>query len=623
MTIIKQAWLKRLQWRVTAILLATFAFPAFAVNITRVEPQNWWVGMRSDALQLMVHGEDIAGSEPQLDHPGVRIKRVTRLASPNYLFIDLSIAPDTRPGELEIRFKGGGETEILRYPLLARAPGSAARRGFGAQDAILNLMPDRFSNGDPANDTLADMPDASNRSGPSSRHGGDLLGLQNHLDYIADMGFTMIWPTPLMENNQPAYSYHGYAITDLYRVDRRFGSNADYRDFVAKARAKGIGVIQDMVPNHIGAGHPWMQDLPAPDWINNGGEFQPTRHARNALSDPYAAETDREDFTRGWFAPSMPDLNQRQPQLATYLKQNAVWWIEYAGLSGFRVDTVGYSDTDFVAQWTGYILNEFPDFSIVGEEWSNNPLVVSRWQQDGSGMMANGRGMPNMMDFPLSEALRRALPAKEAFDTGFIELYSALVNDSLYADPLKLVLFDGNHDMPRLFSVLNEDMDLYRMAMVYVATAPRIPQFYYGSEVLMTSTTYRDDPAARRDFPGGWPGDAVNAFNGRGLDARQLEAQAFVRKLLNWRKQATAVHSGNMRHYAPDAGTYVYFRYDDSQRVMVILNKNTGPTHLDLARYAEGIAGARVAVDVFTGARHRLDSTLAVPARAALILSLE
>jgi neopullulanase len=614
--------MKRMSWG-RVILFMLVSFPALASGIKRVDPQNWWVGMHSDALQLMVHGQDIASSEPQLDHPGVRIERVTRLASPNYLFIDLNIAPNTKPGELEIRFKGNGETEILRYPLLARELGSAERRGFGGMDVILNLMPDRFSNGNPRNDDPPGMSEASNRNAPSGRHGGDLQGLENHLGYLSDMGFTMIWPTPMMENNQKAYSYHGYAITDLYRVDRRFGSNDDYRRFVAKARKNNIGVIQDMVPNHIGDGHPWMQDPPSSDWISYGGKFQATKHARNALSDPYAAKIDREDFTQGWFAPSMPDLNQRQPQLATYLKQNAVWWIEFAGLSGFRVDTVGYSDTDFVAQWTGYIRNEYPNFSIVGEEWSNNPLVVARWQQDGAGMMASGRGMPNMMDFPLSEALRRALPAKESFDTGFIELYSALVTDPLYADPNKLVVFDGNHDMPRLYSVLGEDMGLYRMAMVYVATAPRIPQFYYGSEVLMTSPVYRDDPAARRDFPGGWSGDAVNAFNGQGLNAKQREAQSFVRKLLNWRKQATAIHSGKMLHYAPEAGVYVYFRYDDKQRVMVILNKNTTPTRLDLARFSEGLGESRRAVEVLSNEAYSLDKDLLVPERSALILSLE
>jgi len=610
--------------RILAGLLALVATtPALAGRIERVDPESWWVGMRSDALQLMVHGADIAGSEPRLAHPGVRIDRVTRVASRNYLFVDLEIDAAAAPGELEIRFERTGEVETIRYPLRQRAPASAARRGFGPRDAILNLMPDRYADGDPANDTLPGYTDRADRAAPSGRHGGDLQGVAENLDYIAGMGYTMVWPTPLMENNQPDGSYHGYAVTDLYRVDPRFGSNDDYRRFVATARGKGVGVIQDIVPNHIGSAHPWMQDLPTPDWINNRGVFQPTRHARNSLSDPYAAAVDREDFTRGWFVATMPDLNQRQPLLATYLMQNAIWWIEFADLAGYRVDTVGYSDTAFMARWTEHILAEYPHFSIVGEEWSLNPLVVSRWQLDRSSWMGSGRGMPNMMDFPLAEGLRRALVAREAGDGGLMDLYSLLVNDTLYPDPSKLVLFEGNHDMPRIYSVLGEDLGLWRMAMVYLATAPRIPQFYYGTELLMTSPTHRDDAAARRDFPGGWRGDATSAFDGRGLDARQREAQDFLRKLLNWRKHATAVHRGRMLHYAPDAGVYVYFRHDEGQRFMVVLNKNAAETALDLTRYAEGLDGATVARDVLGGEQRRLGDALALPPRSALILALE
>nr|MBP6596617.1 cyclomaltodextrinase C-terminal domain-containing protein [Arenimonas sp.] len=436
-------------------------------------------------------------------------------------------------------------------------------------------------------------------------------------------GFTMVWPTPLMENNQPEHAYHGYAVTDLYTVDPRFGSNDDYRRFVQQARERGIGVIQDIVPNHIGHAHPWLADLPTKDWLTLDAQFAPTHHARNALSDAYGAKSDREDFTQGWFTRTMPDLNQRQPLLATYLEQNAIWWIEYAGLSGFRVDTVGYSDTEFMARWTARILEEFPDFSIVGEEWSMNPLVVSRWQRDVSGRMPAGMAMPNMMDFPLSETLRRALASTEKYDAGLTELYEMLVNDGLYPDPSRLVLFEGNHDMPRLYSVLGEDLDLYKMAMVYLATAPRIPQLYYGTEVLMTSPTQRDDAAARRDFPGGWAGDTVSAFDGRGLAPRQREAQDFVRTLLNWRKQATAVHAGKMLHYAPRDGIYVYFRSDDSQRFMVVLNKNAEASALDLSRFDEGLAGSRSARDVLGGGRLALDGTLALAPRSALVLALD
>jgi glycosidase len=406
-------------------------------------------------------------------------------------------------------------------------------------------------------------------------------------------------------------------------VDPRFGSNEDYRRFVQQARERGIGVIQDIVPNHIGHAHPWLADLPTKDWLTLDAKFAPTHHARNALSDAYGAQSDREDFTRGWFTQTMPDLNQRQPLLATYLEQNAIWWIEYAGLSGFRVDTVGYSDTEFMARWNARILEEFPGFSIVGEEWSLNPLMVARWQRDPSGRMPEGLAMPNMMDFPLSETLRSALASTEKYDAGLTRLYEMLVNDALYPDPSRLVLFEGNHDMPRLYSVLGEDLDLYKMAMVYLATAPRIPQLYYGTELLMTSPTQRDDAAARRDFPGGWAGDAASAFDGRGLTPRQREAQDFVRALLNWRKQATAVHSGTMLHYAPRDGVYVYFRSDEAQRFMVVLNKNTEATTLDLSRFAEGLAGAGTAVDVLTGARQPLGSSLVLPPRAGLVLELK
>lgn len=604
-------------------LLLMTSLPALATNPVRVSPENWWVGMRSPALQLMVQAEGIGASTARLDHPGVRIERQTRVDSPNYLFLDLHIEASAQPGPVQIHFEGDTGTHTLAYPLLERTPGSADRRGFGPQDVILNLMPDRFANADPGNDSLPGLTDRADRDAPSGRHGGDLKGLEESLDYLADMGFTMLWPTPLMENNQPRNSYHGYAVTDLYRVDPRFGSNEDYRRFVQQARERGIGVIQDIVPNHIGDAHPWLADLPTRDWLTLDATFAPTHHARNALSDPYGAQSDREDFTQGWFVRTMPDLNQRQPLLATYLEQNAIWWIEYAGLSGFRVDTVGYSDTGFMARWTARILEEFPHFSIVGEEWSLNPLVVSRWQRDPSGRMPPGMAMPNMMDFPLSETLRHALASKENYDAGLTQLYEMLVSDTLYPDPSRLVLFEGNHDMPRLFSALGEDFDLYRMALVYLATAPRIPQLYYGTEVLMTSPTHRDDAAARRDFPGGWAGDAVSAFDGRGLEPRQREAQDFVRKLLNWRKQATAVHSGRMLHYAPRDGVYVYFRSNDTQRYMVVLNKNTGPTPLDLSRFAEGLAGAGTGRDVLGGGTLALGGSLSLAPRSALILALE
>lgn len=608
------------------LAIACFAAPVQASAADRESsaavpyPPNWWVGMRDARLQLMVQGPGIGASTPTLDAtPRAKIVGITRGDSPNYLFIDLEIAADASPGDLLFRFARKEGALSLRYPLMARVPGSAPRRGFDNRDVILNLMPDRFANGDPRNDRVAGYAEGADRNNPGGRHGGDLRGMRDHLDYIAGMGYTMVWPTPLIENAQTEYSYHGYAATDLYRIDPRYGSNEEYRDFVAQARAKGVGVIQDVVPNHIGDGHVWMKDPPTADWITHGGHFTPTRHGRTAIADPYAAQTDRDDFTQGWFAPTMPDLNQRQPLLATYLTQNAIWWIEYAGLSGLRVDTYGYSDTAFLAEWTRRIRAEYPNFSMVGEEWSANASVVARWQ---NGWVDGKPGMPNMMDFPLNETLRNVLTEPESEYAGLRRLYETMVDDRLYAAPGALVAFEGNHDMPRLYSVLGENFDSYKLALVYLATVPRIPQFYYGTEVLMTSPVQRDDAAARRDFPGGWAGDRVNAFTGAGLSPRQAEAQRWLRTLLNWRKTATAVHSGKFMHFVPRDGVYVYFRDDGAQRLMVVLGRKDAPVELPLDRFAEGLKGATSGRDAFTGAPVALGTTLTVPAHAALVIDV-
>lgn len=606
--------------------------PATAAALDHVEPPSWWVGMQHRTLQLMLHGERIGDTLPVLQHPGVTLLSVTRVPSPNYLFVTLDIAPDAAPGTLDLQLRRGERTVARHaYALQARAPRSALRQGFGPEDAILNLVPDRFANGDPANDTLPGYPDPLNRADDAAgRHGGDIAGIAGKLDYIAGMGYTQIWPTPLLENNQPRYSYHGYAATDLYRIDPRLGSNEGYRALVQAARTRGVGVIQDIVLNHIGSGHWWMRDLPTPDWITNGGRFVGTEHHRTAVMDPYASQADRDNFTQGWFGPHMPDLNQRNPLLATYLMQQSVWWVEYAGLSGIRTDTYGYSDTAFLGEWSRHVMAEYPNLTIVGEEWSGNPLVVAHWLR-GRAPGAHDDGFtsatPSMMDFPLHEALRRALVDDEQMFRGFRDLYAALVNDRLYPEPERMVLFEGNHDVPRLFSVLKEDLALWKMAVVYVATMPRTPQFYYGTELLMTSPTQRDDGATRRDFPGGWPGDAVDAVSGRGLSAQQKEAQAFLRRLLTWRKGQPLLHHGRLTHYAPEHGSYVWFRHEGGgasrKAVMVALNKSTEPVTLDAARFSEVMAGKTTGTDVFTGARMDLRGRFTLPARSATVLELQ
>ena len=611
-------------WRACMALCALMlAFTAQALDLERIEPPNWWVGMKDPRLQLLVHGPGIGAASVSSGHAALRITGVQRVASPNYLFIDARVAPGTRAVSVPLRFVLKGEMRTVTYELQAREPGSARRRGFDASDTILNLMPDRFANGDPSNDDVPGMLERANRSEKSSgRHGGDIQGLIDHLDYIAGMGYTMIWPTPLAENNQPAYSYHGYAATDTYRIDPRFGTNDDYRRLAREARRRGIGLIMDFVPNHIGSGHWWMADPPTPGWLNNGGRFKPTNHARTSVSDPYASRADERAFTEGWFVDAMPDPDQRNPLLATYQTQNAIWWIEAAGLAGLRIDTYGYSDKAFLTAFTRRLMQEYPRLNMVGEEWSSNPLVIAHWLRGAHNRDGYVSYLPSVMDFPLHDVLRRALVEPDSYQGGLNTLYEALVNDNLYPVPSNLVLFEGNHDVPRLFSVLNEDPALWRMALVYVLTMPRIPQLYYGTEVLMTSPKERDDGAVRQDFPGGWPGDAVNARTGAGLSDTQREAQAWLRKLMTWRKTQPAVHRGALRHFYPENGTYVYFRFDAKDRVMVVFNKSAEARTLDAERFREVLPAGAVGTEVTSGQRVDLGGRFTVPARSVMVLQV-
>jgi len=601
---------------------APLALPA---QVERIEPAFWWVGMNSDKLQLMVHGPRIAEAAPQIaGTKGVRIESVSRLANPNYLFIDLRIAPDAAPGRVDIQFSHGTERFHAPFELRARAPGSAQRRGFDSSDVILNLVPDRFANGNPAIDNVPGYGDEVRRGDDEAgRHGGDIQGIVDHLDYFHDLGVTMLWPTPLTENKQARYSYHGYAATDTYKIDPRFGTNEDYRRMVEAARAKGIGVIMDVVLNHIGHEHWWMRDMPAPDWIGFDGAFVQTQHARTTTSDPYASRADARIYTDGWFGPNMPDMNQRNPFLATYQIQNAIWWIEYAGLSGLRVDTWGYSDQDFLQEWTRRVMAEYPRLNIVGEEWTAQPTVLMHWLGGGNNASGRTTPLPSAMDFPLNGTLRKALASEtDDLHAGLMDLYEGLVHDVLYPEPQKMVLFEGNHDLPRLYSVLREDVDLTKMALAYVMTMPRVPQLYYGTEVLMTSPTVRDDGKARQDFPGGWAGDKINAFTGQGLSDKQKDMQAFVRTLLNWRKTQTTVHHGRLMHFVPEHGTYAWFRYDADSTVMVVINKNAAEATLDLARFSEVLHVPARARDVLAGKVVKLEGSVTLPARSVKIFEV-
>ena len=621
--------MKRKALLILLFLLLPLQACAAGATIERVEPPFWWTGFKETGLQLLVYGKDISRYTPSVDHDGVTISRVEKVESPNYLFVYLDIAQGAEAGKFDISFAGKGQTLTHSYTLRAKNSDPAHTEGFDGSDAIYLITPDRFANGDESNDNIEGMPDKLDRADKNARHGGDIKGIEDSLDYIKDMGFTAIWLNPVLENNMPEYSYHGYASTDFYQVDARYGSNEEYRELVQKARSMGIGTIMDMIVNHSGEMHWWMEDLPTSDWINLNEDPQVTIHQRYVNQDPNASEYDTRAHADGWFVVrGMPDLNQRNPLMADYLTQNALWWVEYLGLAGIRMDTWPYPDKHYMAEWTRRVMLEYPNFNIVGEEWSSDPQIVSYWQRGQKNLDGFVCDLPSLMDFPLQEAVWLGLTTKDGeqlFDhspSGLDRMYRMLSMDFLYPDPAGLVTFPDNHDMDRIYTQLGEDYNLWRMAMAYFATMRGIPQFYYGTEILMDSTEDHSHGYIRSDFPGGWAGDEVNAFSGDGLSAEQKAGQDYLRTLLNWRKDKPVIHSGKTMHFVPDDGTYVYFRYDDEDSVMVVLNKNTDTVELELDRFSERLGGYSRGTEVVSGEEHSLEGTLALPPRSVLVLDL-
>ncbi|TFH35010.1 MAG: alpha-amlyase, partial [Bacteroidia bacterium] len=582
------------------IFMAT-CYPLFS-QVDRVEPPNWWVGMNSPGLQLLVHGEDLSGAEVVINYPGISVCNVIAASNPEYLFIDLLLMDDVMPGEFEIIFrKDNQQVAGYNYTLLEREEGSSEREGFNNSDVMYLIMPDRFSNGDPSNDEIEGMKEGANRKNNYGRHGGDLKGISDHLDYISGMGFTSIWLNPVLENDMKSQSYHGYAATDFYRVDRRFGTNEEYRDLGRKASGMGIKMIMDMIFNHCGSSHWWMDNPPFPDWINNYPDYRITSHRRTVNMDPHVAEIDSREMVDGWFVPTMPDLNQRNPYMATYLIQNSIWWIEYASLAGIRMDTYPYPDKEMMAEWNRRILGEYPNFSIVGEEWSLNPALVSYWQKGQTNTDGYDGMITSMMDFPLQGTVAKGLTEDEDFSAGLITIYEMLANDFLYPAPENLVIFPDNHDMPRFYMQVGMDDDLFRLGLTFFLTTRGTPQLFYGTEILMTHKEGNDHGNIRKDFPGGWAGDSINGFTGEGLAENAREMQEYLRKLMAYRKNSEVLHSGRLTHFAPSAGIYVYFRHNEESVVMVVLNKNKKAADLDMKRYNEIAGGRSHALNIITG----------------------
>ena len=571
-------------------------------EVERVEPPNWFIGFKNTTLQLLVKENNIGTAIPSVSYEGVSIEKVNKAKSNNYLFIDLNIDKATKAGTFNIIFTlDDGTLKKYKYALKSREKDANDFVGFNSSDAIYLITPDRFANGDETNDINLDLKETTiDRSDNYKRHGGDLQGIINHIDYIENLGFTTVWSTPVLLNDMAESSYHGYAITDYYKVDPRFGTIADYKKLADELRDRDMKLIMDQVVNHCGIEHWWMKDIPFDDWLNNQKNYQEninnwndttnigSNHRRTTNQDLYASKEDLKGNNEGWFSPLMPDLNQRNPFLAKHIIQNSIWWIETLGLSGIRQDTYSYPEKEFMSIWAGSIMNEYPNFSIVGEEWSYNPLIVGYWQKGANNKDGYESNLKSPMDFPMQKAIVEGLNEEESWDRGLIKLYEGLANDFHYATPKDIMVFLDNHDKTRVFTELWQDITKVKMSLSYMLTLPRIPQIYYGTEILMNdSENPGDHGLIRSDFPGGFKDDTINAFTGEGLNGYQKDMQNFITKVLKYRKKSKAIHSGKTIHFAPIMSTYFLFRIQEEETVVHIINKNEKPITIDLKRFKE------------------------------------
>lgn len=614
-------------YTIIALSAAVIAFSQKPLD--KVEPAFWWKGMKNPELQILVYGKDIANNEIELSD-GVQIKDIQKVENSNYVFITVNTNEINVP-KFKINIKKGRKNVgSYVYELKQRNPNSANRESFTSKDVMYLIMPDRFANGDEKNDSSPNLTEKANRSLPNGRHGGDLRGIINNLDYIQNLGATAVWLTPVNEDNEKVYSYHGYAQTDLYKIDGRYGTNEEYRELSQKLNQRNMKLVMDYVTNHWGISHWMIKDLPTKDWIHwfNGGEngFKRSNYKTTTQFDTNASEIDKRSALDGWFDTTMPDINQKNPLVLKYLTQNAIWWIEYAELGGFRVDTYPYNDKEAMAKWAKAITDEYPKFNIVGETWLYTAGQISAWQKDSkTGEAANyNSNLPSVMDFMLYADLPKAIKEKESWNTGLIKLYDVFTSDFLYPDINNLLVFFENHDTERWNEIFNNDPKAYKMAMTLISTVRGIPQIYYGSEVGMRGDKNKGgDADIRRDFPGGWKSDKVNAFNPSGQTTEQKEFHQFTQKLLNWRKGKEVIHTGKTKNFVPQNNVFVYFRYNENESVMVVLNNSEKEETLDLNYFDESLKGFYSGIDVISESEIVLDKSLKIPPKSSLILELK
>jgi glycosidase len=596
------------------LLMVTFAASA-QYQLSHVEPPLWWTGMKNPELMLTIHAKKISDLNPRIQYKGVRIKTVTRSDNPNYLFLTLNIDSTAPAGTVNIDFVNGKKT-VITYPYELRVRKSQeGRSGYSSADVIYLLMPDRFANGDTTNDSVDNLHEKLNREDPMGRHGGDIKGIIDHLNYLKDLGITALWTTPLLEDNQPEVSYHTYAITDYYKIDGRYGSNNDYIKLADECHQRGIKLIMDMVPNHCGSAHWWMNDRPMSDWFHEFPEFTRSNYTIATWNDPHASQSDKMINEKGWFDTSMPDLNQNNPFVLTYFKQFAIFWIEYAGLDGLRVDTYPYNDKYKIADWTKAIRDEYPWINIVGECWQHRPEEIAYWQSGSTTYDGYDSKLPTVMDFPLNDAFM-------SWNLGSQRFYEVYVLDYLYANPLNIMVFMDNHDTQRFSQQIGFDINKYKLSVAHLLTTRGIPQIYYGTEIMMGGEKSKGDGDIRHDFPGGWPGDERNAFIEKGRTLQENEAFNFTRTLLNYRKSNPVLSEGKMIHFLPRDNVYVYFRLYAGKAIMVALNFSNTERKTEVSRFDECLKGSRKASDILTGKPVSLDN-LIIPANEPLILEIQ
>ena len=621
-------------------LIIIFNFHLYGQDfLFHVEPLNWWVDMNSPKFEILVHGDKVGECDVNISDERIKLIKTINLENPNYIVLGIQILERSKAFGFDIEFSKEGKLfEKYNYQLLKKSQRIIAEDTYNSSDVIYLITPDRFSNGDKKNDIDSSLREKKiNRRKPSSRHGGDIKGIINHLDYISDMGFTAIWSTPMLENNMKNLSYHGYAITDLYKIDPRMGTNELYKELSLKAKEKGIKLIIDVVLNHIGSSHWWMEDLPSEDWLNYPNNLKYTTHTRESLHDPYAVKQDIQNFTDGWFTENMPDLNQRNPILARYLIQNSLWWIEYAQLSGFRVDTYSYSNREFLNFWNNSIQKEYPGFTIVGEEWTTDKSIIGIWQKPNSEKKSNSSvinqkfpsNVPSLMDFPLNDAILKSLqPKTQKWDHKLSILYRNMAQDYLYPNPKNMVIFLDNHDMSRIYYQLNHDLDYWKMAHSFLLTTRGIPQIYYGTEVLISDSSKPGDHGVlREDFPGGWDHDKKNAFTDL-LTDKQIESKTFLKNLLNWRKTCSAIHFGGLKHFAPsyENELYAMLRFDRKSIVLLVMNNDSKKKKIVPNNYFKEVNSKlsnKLAVDIVKGTDLNINNSISIDSKSFLLLELK